>query len=321
MLFHPTISSAFTANDFTINRQSTYAVPYNAQNILVLDLTLPAPITSISLHNNGTADHTNIAKLTIWEDGASAGWDNDERVVVTLSSPPFFDTIISKDFAKRIFVTIDTNETSTIERTVQLQATIDEVVLTGFERKITFNSSFLSEPASPIAGTPEVLSANTIRWHFTDIANNEFGFKLLDGNLKVLVQKEEANLSFLDETGLQPNTEYSGRKIVAFNDRGENPVSVSSVFPSAKTLALPQVIAPAATSTEIVAAEEPEEEIVAAQEEVASAPTLLETIQTKIADLQRQIAEFIKQLDEFIAKSAATVFGALQGFLQAFFGK
>lgn len=347
IIFLPVSSDAFVADDFVINRQSTYAVPYNAPNVLVFDLTLPAPnegetlqLKSINLHNFGTADQTNISKLMIWEDGSSLGWDGDERSVVTLSLAPFFDTVTIGDFKKytdqdfwqRIFVTVDTNETGSVERSFKIQLLKNSAVfissstgptdaeLTGFERKITVNDSTLSVPSSPIAGIPQAISSNTIRWYFTDIANNEFGFKLLDSSAKVLVKKEEANLSYIDEIGLQPNTEYSGRKVIAFNDRGENPVSVSSVFPSARTLALAPIVAPVSTTTE-VAVEEPKTEAGSPSQEIITAPTLFETIQTKIADIQRQISELIKQLDELIKQSSATVFGALQGFLRAFFGK
>ena len=83
----------------------------------------------------------------------------------------------------------------------------------GARKIISKDASAPALPAFPLAGSPEVLSTSTIRWHFTDLSLNEFGFKILDGNLKELVRKEEANLSYLDETGLSPNTEYSGRRI------------------------------------------------------------------------------------------------------------
>jgi len=347
IIFLPAASQASVASDFLVNRQSTYAVPYNAQNILIFDLTLPDPasggtlqLESINFHNSGTADQTNIVKLMIWEDGPSAGWNNDERSVAILSAAPFFDTAIAGNFqsyakgdqSQRIFVTIDTSETGTIERTIKFQLLENSVVFTtvadagptdevvsGYERKITSENSLLSVPASPIAGIPEIISSDTIRWHFTDIANNEFGFRLLDGNLKTLVQKEASDLSYLDETGLRPNTEYSGRKIVAFNDRGENPVSVSSVFPSARTASLAPVELPVVPEPESVVEEVVQPAVEIISEPAPSQPTLFENMQIKITDIQKEIGNFIKQLDEFIKQSAATVFGALQGFLQAFF--
>ena len=186
----------------------------------------------------------------------------------------------------------------------------------GLERTILAGTSIPSIPFSPIAKNSEAISTSIIRWHFTDLSNNEFGFKILDSNLKEVARKEEANLSYIDEIGLAPNTEYPGRKIVAFNDMGENSVSVSSVFPAMKTLAVAKV----------VGKEEPISVITTTNatttiDKVVPEPTLFETIQTKIADIQRQINELIKQLNELIKQSAAIVAGALQGFFQSFFEK
>jgi len=342
-ILFPAITQASIASDFTVNPQSTYAVPRDVSNVLVLDLTLPEPknnstlqLKSIKIHNAGTATHLDISKLRIWEDGASKGWDSDEVEVVKVTAAPFFDTVISGDFRQyakgdswqRIFITLDTSSVlySLQESSLKLELVAGSVVFSdssangpidasvfGFERSIVRDAQIPSVPITPLAGTPKALSTSIIRWYFTDLSDNEFGFKLLDGTLKQVARKEEANLSYLDETGLNPNTEYSGRRVVAFNDRGESTGSTLTVFPAARTLALAPVAVPVTTSTEIVT-EEPKQEVV-------SAPTLFETIQTKIADIQRQINELIKQLDELIKQSAASVFGALQGFFQSFFGK
>ncbi len=305
------------ATAFIINPQSTYDIPYGTTNLLVLDVTLSEQVSAIKLHNTGTLDHTMIAKLMIWEDGPSAGWNGDENSLVNVTQAPFFDTEIVGDFKQRIFVTLDLQSNYISEQTIQLQLeeSSSGAKITGLKRTVRHDASSPTTPVSPLASRGEALSASAIRWHFIDLSNNEFGFKVLDTNLKEVAIKEETDLSYLDETGLSPDTEYSGRKVVAFNDRGESPTSASSVFPSARTLALPVV--------EII--EEPVSVplsgTTAGKEEVAPAPTLFETIQTKIADIQRQISEFIKQLDELIKQSSATIFGALRGFLRAFFGK
>lgn len=304
------------ATAFIINPQSTYDIPYGTTNLLVLDVTLSEQVSAIKLHNTGTLDHTMISKLMIWEDGNSPGWDGDERSIINISQAPFFDTEISGDFKQRIFVTLDLQSNYISEKTIQLQ--IEEsssgAKITGSKRTIRHDASLPATPVSPLAIKGEALSTSAIRWHFIDLSNNEFGFKLSDSNLKLLVEKEEADLSYIDEIGLTPDTEYSDRRIIAFNDRGESSVSISSVFPGVRTLALPAV--------ETV--EEPASapaEATAGKEEIALTPTLFETIQTKIADIQRQVSEFIKQLDELIKQSAASVFGALQGFFQSFFGQ
>jgi len=331
-IFLPALTSASTANDFTVNNQSVYDMPPGSVRILILDLTLPAPLAgttyqlqSINLHNIGTADHTVITKLQVWQ--------NETKIIEVLQSP-FFDTDLLGDFApyekdspeRRILVTVDLQSGYFDQRSLQVQALENSLVfkeaaatgptdqaITGLKRMVMRNASVPDVPMTPLAQYGQALSDSAIRWYFIDLSNNELGFKILDANLKEVARKEAADLSYLDETGLLPDTEYSGRRIVAFNDRGEGSISASSVFPSVRTLARAPVIVPAATSTEIVP--------MVPAPEVTPAPTLLETIQTKITDIQRQINDLLKQINELIKQSAATVLGALQGFLRLFFGK
>ena len=42
-----------------------------------------------------------------------------------------------------------------------------------------------------IPGYGEALSVSTIRWHFTDLSNNEFGFKILDSELNIVASKHD----------------------------------------------------------------------------------------------------------------------------------
>lgn len=329
LFFVPGIAYGSTASDFKINNQSVYAVPADTTKLLILDLTLPdIGLTSIKIHNAGTAQQYNISKISIYEDGPSPGWDGDELEKTKKSLSPFWDTELSGDFfQQRIFVTVDITSTTQSGTTIKPELAINSALfsnpalsgpsdqqITGLERTILTGANIPTAPFAPIAQNGEALTTSVIRWHFTDLSDNEFGFKILDGNLKEVARTEQANLAYLDETGLQPDTEYAGRRIVAFNDRGENSVSASSVFPAKKTLAAVKVVENiepviAVTTTNATAT----------TEEAAPAPTLFETIQTKIADLQRQINDFIKQLDEFIKQSSAAVVGALQGFLQALF--
>jgi len=348
-VFIPGIVYGSIASNFTVNRQSTYAVPRDVSKVLVLDLTLPEAlenetlkVESIKIHNVGTATHTDLSKLMIWEDGPSAGWDNDETEVVKILTAPFFDTEISGTFREysrgdpwqRIFVTLDTTSAgfSALERSIKIELIVNAVVfsdstsngptdesIVGFERIISKDAPVPATPVAPLAGKPEALSPTAIRWHFTDLANNEFGFKLLDGGLNEVAREEQANLSYLDEIGLQPNTEYSGRKVVAFNDRGENFGSGASLFPAVYTLAEEVVEEIEEEAEEIEEVEEVEEEVV--EEEVVEEPSLLEKIQTKIAEIQQQINELFNQLNELLQQQVATIWTAFQRFLSSFSGK
>lgn len=144
------------------------------------------------------------------------------------------------------------------------------------------------------------------------MSNNEFGFRILDAELNEMARNETANISYIDEIGLTPNTEYSGRKVVAFNDRGESLGSALAVFSAVRTLAL---------ETEEEITEEEVEEAEETEEEVVEEPSLLEIIQTKIAEFQQRINELIRQFNELVQGGSATVWQGFQRFLSSFFGK
>ncbi|MFH1820667.1 MAG: hypothetical protein ABH805_02035 [Candidatus Nealsonbacteria bacterium] len=268
-LFVPITVSGAVASDFTINNQSMYDVPPGSSKVLILDLSLPETLQSIRIDNAGTAEQRDISKISVFEDGASSGWDGDEKEIVNRSTTPFFDTILLGTFSsKRIFVTVNIASTAVSYRTIKPKFKLDSLVfvsggtgptdeeLLGLERKIVAGASQPTAPVAPLPGTPEILSSTAIRWHFTDLSNNEFGFKILDGNLKTIVKQEEANLTYLDETGLLPSTAYSGRRVVTFNDRGESFVSL--IFPEVVTLAKEMIEEPVVEEPVV---EEPVEEI------------------------------------------------------------
>jgi len=305
----PAAVSAYTADDFTVNQHSTYAVPPGTTKLLILDLTSPEPIDSIKIKNAGTAQQTDLSKISIYKDGSSPGWDGDETEFFSKSSSPFWETWLSGPSQTRIFVTVDINSSAVSERTIKPQLEINSVkftpgesgpsdrAITGFEREILAVAGLPTIPVSPSAGTPEALSASTIRWHFTDMSNNEFGFKILDGNLNELVRKEQADISYIDETGLEPDTEYSGRRIVAFNDRGESSITSLSIFKPARTLALPEI--------EVVPEKEEEEEgeeVVEIVPEKKPEPelTTAEQLRAKIRELQLKLIELLNQLIELL---------------------
>jgi len=83
---------------------------------------------------------------------------------------------------------------------------------------------FNSAPDAPTIGTPEALSIDTIRWNFTDNADNEDGFMLLDADNNLIKYCLGENLTYCDENGLSENTQYV-RKIKAYNELGESDVS------------------------------------------------------------------------------------------------
>lgn len=81
-------------------------------------------------------------------------------------------------------------------------------------------------PQMPTIGDPEALSISSIRWNFTDNASNETGFKLFDGSGTLVSTVETQNLSYIDETELSPNTQYT-RKIAAYNALGNSDLTES----------------------------------------------------------------------------------------------
>ncbi len=94
-------------------------------------------------------------------------------------------------------------------------------------------------PSAPTAGVG--LAGDTaIRWNFTDTASNETGFRLFDSQDALLLDVTQPDLSFLDETGLLPNTVYTGRYVRAYNDAGASDPSatfesVATFMPAATT--------------------------------------------------------------------------------------
>ncbi|MBU2543875.1 hypothetical protein KJ618_00195, partial [Patescibacteria group bacterium] len=78
--------------------------------------------------------------------------------------------------------------------------------------------NYESTLAPPLIGTPTALSATSIRWNFTDNANDETGFKVFDTSNVLKATCATANLTYCDETGLPstPNTQIT-RKVAVYN--------------------------------------------------------------------------------------------------------
>lgn len=230
-----------------MNNQPTYAVPPGSSKVLISDLTLPESISSVKIVNLGTAQQWDIAGLYVFEDGPSSGWDGDEKEIGRNSVSPFWDVKISVTTTSqsRIFLAADIASSALSGATIKPEIEISSgAKVTGPERIILAGTSIPLVPSTPLAQSGEAVSATSIRWKFLDLANNEFGFRILDSQLKRVAIKEASDLSFLEETGLNPGTCYSGRRVTAFNDRGES--AYSSIFSEVCTLA-----APAATPTPI----------------------------------------------------------------------
>jgi len=83
-------------------------------------------------------------------------------------------------------------------------------------------------PSAPTIGTPTALSSTSIRWNFTDNANNETGFRVYDNTDAIATSSATANLTYLDETGLLENTQYSGRYVKAYNTYGNSTSSLTA---------------------------------------------------------------------------------------------
>ena len=247
--------------DITVNRQSTYAIPGGVTKVLILDLTLPENLSSIKILNLGTAQQWDISAVYILEDGGSPGFDGDENEIFRKSSSPFWDTEMLANSSKtRIFVTVDIVAAAGSGKTIKPQATINSnKTVTGFERTILAGASMPDVPQAPLVRSGEALATSTIRWNFLDLANNEFGFRIKDGSLKIKTEVLQTDLSYIDETGLQPDTCYAGRRVVAFNDRGEGSFSANFAevcTPKAPSLPVPAPVVEAPVITEPPVTEE-----------------------------------------------------------------
>jgi hypothetical protein len=92
-------------------------------------------------------------------------------------------------------------------------------------------------PAAPTNVSGAALSATSIRWNFTDNANNEIGHRVYDGATKK-AEREVFDISYVDESGLQPNTTYN-RTVKAYAGILES----ASASGSGVTLSVPPSVA------------------------------------------------------------------------------
>ncbi|TAK05409.1 DUF11 domain-containing protein, partial [Patescibacteria group bacterium] len=99
-----------------------------------------------------------------------------------------------------------------------------------------------SPPTSPLA-VPEKTerAARSLFWRFQDTASTEQGFSIVDAKdqNKVYVSTNPIftqDAFELKEVRLSPAAEYCGRAVVAFNDKGNSPITASSTYPCTWTL-------------------------------------------------------------------------------------
>jgi uncharacterized protein (TIGR02145 family) len=100
-----------------------------------------------------------------------------------------------------------------------------DVLRVFYSKAFSFSVRCLQHFPPPTITTPQALSSTSIRWNFTDTASTETGFKLYDNSNNLISTNATADLSYIDETGLTPNTQYTGRYIKAYNSNGESQAS------------------------------------------------------------------------------------------------
>jgi hypothetical protein len=109
-----------------------------------------------------------------------------------------------------------------------------EVSVTIYQRDGTIIDDFvMTSPKIPTISVPTTLSSSAIRWNFTDNSSYEISFRVYTNADAIATSSATANLTYLDETGLSENTQYT-RYVKAYNSYGE---SASSSATSTYTLA------------------------------------------------------------------------------------
>lgn len=104
-------------------------------------------------------------------------------------------------------------------------------------------------PLAPTIDKPVAISPSAIEWYFNDNAVNEDGFELRVAGVKV-VDDPTANSNKLTETGLEPNTLYTDRRVYAYNSQGYSPASAKA-NPTFTLAAVPSISAQPLSATSI----------------------------------------------------------------------
>ncbi|MEW6419221.1 MAG: LamG-like jellyroll fold domain-containing protein [Nitrospirota bacterium] len=217
--------------------------------------TTPPSASALNPANGATSVPVNSdLTLTLTDGGSGVDWttfdivlsgnkgyskhytDLDTAIVTKTGSPASYNVTVNPD------ANFSTDETITV--------TVNASDLSGnalVPPAWSFTTvAVITPPAAPTIGTPQALSTTSIRWNFTDNASDEDGFKLHDLSHTVKASSATPNLSYLDEGGLSPNTQYT-RHVHAYNAGGD---STGSADASRYTLSVtPNVTADKSTST------------------------------------------------------------------------
>ena len=163
-----------------------------------------------------------------WQDGFTA-WDWPGAAIKTRTAGwhKFTLDFLPYTGSGDLKAYIDGQLVSTLNRTLDTQTHGLNMVAYGYHYRVNQESWFddvamyATQPhPGPAPGTPQALSATSIRWAFTDNSNNEIGFKALDAanNIKATsgALTGTGSTGAIDEGGLAPNTAYT-RTLRAFN--------------------------------------------------------------------------------------------------------
>jgi hypothetical protein len=206
-------SGGFTANADVFKWQREYmnltAVPNSSKNA----------ITNLTFHiTDGNEGRT------IWFDDWKAN-----------GSYMRLSDLISSSTGKRYFqyriiqTSSDTNVSSTVSNVT-----------------VNYKSN---NPYAPTIGTPVASSSSSIRWKYTDNATNETGYRLYDETGIVVIATTSADMNFVDEIGLLPNTQYT-RRVAAFNGNYESRHSATaSIYTLAAVPGVPNIVRTNSTIT------------------------------------------------------------------------
>lgn len=110
-----------------------------------------------------------------------------------------------------------------------------------------------SVPDPPTIGAPQAASSSAIRWNFTDTAGDETGFRVYDAGDNLKATCATPDITYCDEEGLDTNTQYSGRYVVAYNGTGESAHSgtADSIYTLANVPSAPTVSAVSADKLKV----------------------------------------------------------------------
>lgn len=171
-------------------------------------------------------------EIQVWVDRDDNGtYGADEKLTLTETDPGDIDCTDGKRYA--LSLNLDSVPDGSIAyRFFATDGTWEAIGAPLAESEVTVLPPL---PTAPTIGVPEALSADSIRWNFTDNATSEEGFKLLGPGETVKVVSATPDLAFLDEGELTANTRYT-RHVQAYNVTGN---STSSANASRYTLSAP----------------------------------------------------------------------------------